>query len=225
MNSFALAIMTQLESEGFEAYVVGGAVRDSLLGLDPHDWDVATNAAPEQILEVMPSGTYVDPNQAYPVVLVYGIQVATFRADTVGADRKDAAAIQVGGTLLQDAMRRDLSVNSLYMTAEGKVLDPTGFGLQDIQAKLIRLNGDPQMRIHEDPVRLLRALRLAVTLGFDVEDATLQALKDASLLLLCCRCKETATHYGPCPYGAEICDNLTPVAYCASCLLDAQDEI
>lgn len=176
-------------SWGYPAYFVGGSVRDSLLGLTPKDWDVATAALPEQIVETFSdilllhdwapgpvNVKMIDAAQAYPVVQVQGFEVASFRADVKGASRNENN-MKVGASLLEDAMRRDISINSLYANRHGDVLDPTGNGLSDLSAKLIRLNGDPYQRLQEDPLRVLRCVRFAAKLGFSFHKDTKDALK------------------------------------------------
>lgn len=175
-------ILHTLNAAGHQAYYVGGYVRDTLLGGTPHDRDVATSATPAEVLALFPGAKPVNAAQAYPVVIVDGAQVATFRNDAPGALRRDLGAITTGATLEEDAERRDFTVNALYMDADGRVLDPTGRGLDDLRERLLRFVGNERRRINEDPIRIPRAIKFAARLGFRLAaysgDAISGALRD-----------------------------------------------
>lgn len=172
-----MSILETLNAAGHQALWVGGYVRDTLLGLAPVDRDVATSATPEEVLALFPHA--VNAAQAYPVVIVDGMQVATFRSDAPGAARRDLTSITTGATLEEDAARRDFTVNALYMDAAGNVLDPTGRGLEDLEHKRLRFVGGERQRISEDPIRILRAVKFAARLGFSITAYSLQAILDA----------------------------------------------
>ena len=176
-NSIKEVIAT-LNEAGFEAYIVGGGVRDALLGLKPKDFDAVTNATPNQIKEVFGKRCRII-GRRFLLCHVYSgrdmIEVATFRAppkdDTHLTEDGMIMRDNVWGDIFQDVVRRDFSINAMYyQPLEGFVYDFCG-GLNDIKNRTIRLLGDTQKRIEEDPVRLLRALRFKAKLGFDFDDA------------------------------------------------------
>ncbi|AKC87597.1 polynucleotide adenylyltransferase PcnB [Pseudoxanthomonas suwonensis] len=176
----ALRVLYRLREGGFGAYLVGGAVRDLLLGLHPKDFDVATDATPEQVKQLFRNCRLIGRRFRLAHV-VYGreiIEVATFRAnvDDGSGDREleDGRLVRdnVYGSIEDDAIRRDFTCNALYYAIEDfSVRDYTG-GFEDVQARTMRLIGDPETRYREDPVRMLRAVRLAAKLGFSIEPAT-----------------------------------------------------
>ena len=176
----ALRVLYRLREAGFGAYLVGGAVRDLLLGLHPKDFDVATDATPEQVKSLFRNCRLIGRRFRLAHV-VYGreiIEVATFRAniDDGSGDREleDGRLVRdnVYGTIEDDAIRRDFTCNALYYAIEDfSVRDYVG-GYEDVQARVMRLIGDPETRYREDPVRMLRAVRLAAKLDFTIEPAT-----------------------------------------------------
>lgn len=177
----ALEIIKKINVSGNQGFIVGGYVRDTLLGIQGKDVDLATNLNSNSVMDMFPDSKMINASQAWPIVHIHTengpIEIATFRSDTPGALRNDISGIQVGGTLEQDATRRDFSFNSLYMDFEGNVLDPTGFGRIDLQNKIVRFNGCPFTRLQEDPCRALRAVRFALKLGFGFEEKTYEALR------------------------------------------------
>ncbi|MEO6154502.1 MAG: polynucleotide adenylyltransferase PcnB, partial [Thermomonas sp.] len=186
MSPNALRVLYRLREGGFGAYLVGGAVRDLLAGGAPKDFDVATDATPEQVKSLFRNCRLIGRRFRLAHV-VYGreiIEVATFRAsggDDVEGDRKvhaDGRLLRdnIYGSIEEDAVRRDFTANALYYTVEDfSVRDFTG-GYADVEAKLLRLIGDPEARYREDPVRMLRAARLAAKLGFTIEAATAEPI-------------------------------------------------
>ena len=177
-----------LTRHGFEAYIIGGAVRDLQLGKRPKDFDLVTNATPEQI-EQMPEfkrSTYKDTAQAFGVTRVKfdykgveaGLEIATFRKDIDPHLGRRATKVEYA-TLQEDVLRRDFTVNALALNpATGEVLDYVG-GIPDLEAKVIRFIGDPAARIAEDPLRLMRAIRFKNHLGFAYEPQTALAIREA----------------------------------------------
>jgi poly(A) polymerase len=187
----ALRVLYRLHEAGFAAYLVGGAVRDLLLGGAPKDFDVATDATPEQVKHLFRNCRLIGRRFRLAHV-VYGqeiIEVATFRAnidDGSGAREMDNGRLvrdNVYGSVEDDAVRRDFTANALYYAiADFSVRDFVG-GYEDVQARLLRLIGDPEERYREDPVRMLRAVRLAAKLGFDIEPASAEPIGRLSGLL------------------------------------------
>jgi poly(A) polymerase len=182
----ALRVLSRLQRNGFEAYLVGGCVRDLLLGRKPKDFDVATAAHPRQIKRLFRNGRIIG-RRFRLVHVVYGphvVETATFRADPMSQENggeEDAGDLlitedNVYGSAAEDARRRDFTVNALfYDPTAGVILDYVD-GLPDIEAGVLRTIGDPPTRFAEDPVRILRAIKFATRLGFRIEEATWQAM-------------------------------------------------
>ncbi|CAK0744682.1 poly(A) polymerase I [Gammaproteobacteria bacterium] len=181
ISDAALKVLYQLMRAGYDAYLVGGGVRDLLLGRTPKDFDVATNARPEQIKEVF-RNCHLIGRRFLLAHVRFGhetIEVATFRAahtkDTEGQGAMEGGRItldNVYGTLDQDAWRRDFTVNALYYNIRDFSVVDFSRGLQDLEAKVLRIMGEPINRYREDPVRMLRAVRLSSKLGFSIDPAT-----------------------------------------------------
>lgn len=195
ISRHAVSVVERLQQAGYEAYVVGGCVRDLLLDLEPKDYDVATSATPEQVRAQFRNARVI--GRRFRLVHVHFgreiIEVATFRAnhqeddeDSPHASRDENGRIlrdNVYGTLDDDAQRRDFTINALYYdpTSE-RILDHT-HGVQDIRNRLVRLIGDPEQRYLEDPVRMLRAVRFAAKLDFEVERHSAEPIQRLAPLL------------------------------------------
>jgi poly(A) polymerase len=187
----ALRVLYRLRETGFDAYLVGGAVRDLLIGGHPKDFDIATNATPEQIRGLFRNCRLIGRRFRLAHV-VFGreiVEVATFRANTPLADGVEAHEVEavlrdnVFGTIEEDAVRRDFTANALYYSIEDfSVRDFVG-GFEDVRNRLLRLIGDPERRYREDPVRMLRAARLSAKLGFEIEAATAEPIARLAPLL------------------------------------------
>lgn len=192
MNPNTLRVLYRLREGGFSAYLVGGAVRDLLLGGHPKDFDVATDATPEQVKSLFRNCRLIGRRFRLAHVM-YGreiIEVATFRAneddgsgdrETVGEGR--LSRDNVYGTIEDDAIRRDFTANALYYSIEDfSVRDYVG-GFEDVQARVLRLIGVPEARYREDPVRMLRAIRLAAKLDFSIDAAAAEPIPQLASLL------------------------------------------
>lgn len=188
----ALRVLYRLRDAGFSGYLVGGAVRDLLVGGHPKDFDVATDATPEQVRQLFRNCRLIGRRFRLAHV-VFGreiIEVATFRAnsDDGSGDRElhEGGRLlrdNVYGTIEEDAIRRDFTANALYYAIEDfSVRDYTG-GFEDVRNGLMRLIGDPETRYREDPVRMLRAARLAAKLGFEIEAGTAEPIPRLAPLL------------------------------------------
>jgi poly(A) polymerase len=185
----ALKVCDLLQDRGYAAYVVGGAVRDILLGIEPKDFDVATNARPEQIKPLFRRALVIGRRFRLVHVMLgpETIEVSTFRAaDQHKAEKDEHGRVlrdNVFGTLEEDALRRDFTVNALYYDCRsGEVIDYHG-GLADLKKRALRMIGDPETRFREDPVRMLRAVRLAAKLGLTIDGATRAPIKRMATLL------------------------------------------
>ena len=188
----ALKVVKRLTSEGFEAYLVGGCVRDLMLGKSPKDYDVATNAHPEEVKDLFRNSRLI--GRRFKIVHVrYGreiIEVTTFRAphselenEEQSSDSGQLLTDNIYGDFEEDVYRRDFTMNALYYDADLRHVEDLVEGTADIEAKKIRLIGDPEKRFREDPVRMLRAIRFRAKLGFDIEPKTAKPIKKFGFLL------------------------------------------
>jgi poly(A) polymerase len=189
ISSGALKVCDVLAQHGHPTYIVGGAVRDLLLGIDPKDFDVATSARPEQVRPLFRRALII--GRRFRLVHVMTgpetVEVSTFRAaDNRDAERDEHGRVlrdNVFGTMKEDARRRDFTVNALYYDpASGEIVDDHG-GLADLRKRLLRMIGDPETRFREDPVRMLRAVRLAAKLGLTIDSGTRAPIRKLAPLL------------------------------------------
>ena len=171
-------ILVTLQSRGHAAYLVGGCVRDMILGVQPQDWDVCTSALPEQTLEIFPGSRPTGLKHGTVTVCVNSrsVEVTTFRSDGSYADHRHPDAVSFVGDLTTDLSRRDFTMNAIALPPDGLVADPFG-GVDDIRNKMIRCVGYPELRFEEDALRMFRALRFSARLGFEIEAETLSAIK------------------------------------------------
>lgn len=188
----ALKVLYRLHNAGFSAYLVGGCVRDILLDKQPKDFDIATNALPEEVRKLFRNCRLIGKRFRLAHI-VFGkdiIEVATFRTHHKDGHEHQGHSLKgmiirdnVYGSIEDDAWRRDFTVNALYYNiADFSILDYTG-GMQDLNTKLIRMIGDPEQRFHEDPVRLLRAIRFAGKLNLAISPETEKSILELGHLL------------------------------------------
>jgi len=194
MSPNAVKVLHRLNRAGFEAYLVGGAVRDLLLDQQPKDFDVATNATPEQIKDLFRNSRLIGRRFRLAHIL-FGrevIEVATLRGHHQETDTEQLAKQSdkgmllrdnVYGTIDEDAERRDFTVNALYYNVADYSIRAYGGGLDDLDDGILRMIGDPATRYKEDPVRMLRAVRFATKLDMTIADETQQPIKDLAPLL------------------------------------------
>ncbi len=213
LDANAVRVVKTLKDAGYEAYIVGGAVRDLLVGLRPKDFDVATDATPEQV-KVLFRRAFIIGRRFRLVHVVFGrgrehetIEVSTFRAyldiaaaDTVAGNEKtskheiadkthvvDASGRvlrdNVWGPQIEDAARRDFSINAMYYDPVSEIVVDYHGGIADVRAKTLRMIGDPDTRYREDPVRIIRVVRFAAKLGFEIEPATRKPIRQMAALL------------------------------------------
>jgi poly(A) polymerase len=183
VSSNAIRVTQSLQEAGFKAFLVGGAVRDLLLGIKPKDFDVATNATPEQVKRLF-RRAFIIGRRFQIVHVMFGqdlIEVTTFRGATTDDVPKDAHGRVLRdntfGDQHEDAVRRDFTINAMYYNpADQSVLDYHG-GIPDIRSRTLRVIGVPEVRFREDPVRLLRVVRFAAKLGFTIDPATREPIK------------------------------------------------
>ncbi|BDH61411.1 CCA-adding enzyme [Lysinibacillus sp. PLM2] len=180
----AIRVIEKIEKAGFEAVVVGGAVRDFLLKQQVHDVDVATSAMPNEIKKIFSST--VDIGIAHGTVLVLDegqpIEVTTYRTEGIYIDFRKPEEVTFVKSLEKDLQRRDFTINAMAMTKNGELIDIYG-GKDDIEHQIIRAVGDPNSRFREDALRMLRAVRFSAQLGFALEKNTLKAIQQDSELI------------------------------------------
>ena len=192
LKNFATSIVHTLRQQGFQAYLVGGCVRDLLLGREPKDYDVATNATPAQVMQIFPE-TYAVGAQ-FGVVLVpapdgetvrmrdapsksHAVEVATFRCDIGYSDGRHPDEVRFSRDPREDVARRDFTINGMLLDpATDEVLDFVG-GRKDLEAGIIRTIGDPERRFAEDKLRMLRAVRFAARFEYAIEPHTFAAIQ------------------------------------------------
>jgi len=184
-EELASTIIGRLRQAGHAAFLVGGCVRDLLMGVAPKDFDVATSARPDELLHLFPGADPVGAH--FGVVLVHEgsshVEVATFRSDREYADGRRPIAVHFETDPRQDVLRRDFTINAMLLDPFSReVLDYTG-GRADLAARLIRAIGDPEVRFREDHLRLLRAIRFAARTGFEIEAATFEAIRRLASLI------------------------------------------
>lgn len=176
---FVLEALERLSRAGFEAYLVGGCVRDALLGREPGDYDIATDAMPEQVRKVFSGYQTIDIGMRHGTltVIIDGrpLEVTTYRLDGVYSDGRHPDQVSFTQSLREDLSRRDFTVNAMAWRPDSGLIDPVN-GRLDCEKRLIRAVGDPAKRFREDALRILRALRFACQLGFDIEPGTYRAM-------------------------------------------------
>lgn len=188
-------ILDTLKQAGFEAFIVGGSVRDMLLGKSPKDWDIATKATPETIQKLFPQSVYENSFGTVGVKTesddqtVKLVQVTTFRTDAEYLDHRHPKTVSFASSIDEDLSRRDFTINAIALDpldkdkgGVGNLKDPHN-GQQDLQQKTIRTVGNPDQRFSEDALRLIRAIRFAATLDFCIEEHTFQSLQKNTHLL------------------------------------------
>lgn len=188
IDPFAKRIVSSLKEAGFETYLVGGCVRDLLVGIHPKDFDIATSALPQQIRRKVPNSYII--GRRFQLVLVRRgdsqFEVATFRRNVRPEDLEEGLETKGDnyfGTVEEDAQRRDFTINSMfYDPVLGKVLDHCN-GMADIEARVIRMIGDPKERFVEDSIRILRAIRLAHKIDFVLDPALRSAIPECAEVL------------------------------------------
>lgn len=176
----AIQIASELRARGFQAWLVGGCVRDLVLGREPKDYDISTDATPGQLVQIFPKAQLVGAQ--FGVILVDGVEVATFRSDHSYDDGRRPVQVTFETDPRKDVLRRDFTINALLLdpaslnSLDSKVVDAAG-GLSDLRNGIIRAIGNPEQRFEEDHLRMLRAIRFAARFGFEIEPATLAAIQ------------------------------------------------
>lgn len=184
------SITEKLEKSGFEAFIVGGPVRDFLLGKMPKDWDITTNAKPEEIQKVFPEnfynnkfGTVTIVNKGTKDESLKNVEITTFRIDADYSDNRHPDTVKFTPSLKEDLARRDFTVNAMALKVENHNVIDLFKGQDDLGNKIIRAVGDPNKRFNEDALRMLRAIRFSARLDFEIEKSTFEAIQKNSGLL------------------------------------------
>ena len=181
-------VIEKLKSAGFEAYIVGGCVRDFLRNVEPEDWDIATNAKPEEIQKIFPKSFY--SNKFFTVTVqtesenpkLKEIEVTTYRKEAKYTDKRHPDEVKFAKTIEEDLSRRDFTINALALLGSDTgltLIDPFN-GQRDLKNKIIRAVGNPKERFSEDALRMMRAVRFATALGFEIEKKTVDAILENS---------------------------------------------
>lgn len=179
MGKAAVEIIQRLRHEGHQAYLVGGCVRDLVMGREPKDYDVSTDATPDRVVKFFPNSLTVGAQ--FGVVIVPSeagnVEVATFRSDGIYSDGRHPNEVRYAKTAQEDVQRRDFTINGLlYDPVKRRVLDYVG-GQADIRGRRLRTIGDPELRFTEDRLRMLRAVRFAARFGFSLDPAAADAIR------------------------------------------------
>lgn len=180
----AKKVLKTLNQNGFEAYVVGGCVRDLLMGKNPHDWDICTSSLPEETKKLFSRVIETGIKHGTVSVVMDGdlFEVTTFRVDGKYEDHRHPSEVRFVRSLQEDLSRRDFTINAMAIRADGMIEDPF-HGQQDLALKKIRCVGEPDLRFQEDALRILRAMRFSSVLDFDIDSDTYDSMiKNAGLL-------------------------------------------
>ncbi len=172
-------IIATLQQNNFEAYAVGGCVRDSILGREPNDWDITTSASPEEVKALFRRtiDTGIEHGTVTIMIDKVGYEVTTYRIDGKYEDGRHPTEVTFTRNLKEDLLRRDFTINAMAYNDTDGLVDIFG-GLEDIERKVIRCVGDPRARFTEDALRLMRAVRFAAQLGYTIEEETCEAMKE-----------------------------------------------
>lgn len=180
MHKMIKKVLDKIEKNGFEAYLVGGYVRDSLLGIKTTDIDICTNALPKDLVEIFANCNSID--NAYGVIKIindkYNFDITTYRKENKYVGHKPGE-IEYINNLLVDINRRDFTINAMCMNSKGQLIDLIE-GRKDLKQKLIRAVGKPEKRIEEDPLRILRAVRFSTILNFKIDEELFEVMKIAA---------------------------------------------
>ena len=179
-------ILEKLNNEGYEAFLVGGCVRDIVMGRIPTDWDITTSATPDELKAVFKKHKLIETGIKHGTVTLLDegvpFEITTYRVDGAYSDKRRPDHVRFTRSLSEDLRRRDFTINAMAMDIEGKIIDENG-GLEDIRNKMVRCVGDPFLRFEEDALRILRAIRFQSQLGFDVDEKTEEAIISKKELL------------------------------------------
>lgn len=196
-------IIYTLESHGHHAYLVGGCVRDLLMGRQPHDWDICTSATPDEMKKCFVNWKLIETGLKHGTITVWlkneSFEVTTFRVDGHYTDGRRPDDVQFTKSLIRDLLRRDFTINAIAMSADGTICDPLD-GQLDIKNRVIRCVNNPRERFDEDGLRIMRAMRFSSVLGFNIEPNTAASIHD---------CVGNLEHIASERINTELCKMLT----------------
>ena len=182
----ALITMEMLEDSGYEAYLVGGSLRDILMGREVHDFDVTSSAKPQEVMSVFADFKVIPTGLKHGTVtvLIEGepIEITTFRSESGYSDGRHPDSVNFAGSVIEDLRRRDFTMNAMAYRINGQLVDLFG-GQEDIANKLVRTVGEASERFSEDGLRILRAIRFAAVFGFDVAAETRRAIQELGYMI------------------------------------------
>ena len=177
--NYCKKIISTLKQNGFEGYLVGGCVRDSIMDITPNDYDITTSATPDEMLRIFSSFRVIETGLKHGTITVViegnNVEITTYRIDGEYDDNRHPKEVSFTRNLSEDLKRRDFTVNALAFNEEQGLVDLFG-GKDDLDNKLIRCVGNPDKRFNEDGLRVLRALRFASVLGFEIEENTAKSI-------------------------------------------------
>lgn len=184
MLEAALKLLNIIEDSGFQAYIVGGFVRDYLLSINSKDIDITTNATPRELKEIFSDACLSNDDYGSVTIMYKNIrfEITTYRQESTYKDNRRPDSITYINDLVTDLKRRDFTINTICMDKKGKIIDPL-HGIEDLQSKIIKTIGNPIERFNEDVLRILRAVRFATTLHFSLDEQTQEAILHTKYLL------------------------------------------
>ena len=182
LNKIVKNILVKIENEGYEAYAVGGYVRDLLSGIYSYDIDICTNATPKELMRIFPNASSKNLGGIEFKLKEYHVEITTYREEIKYKGRKPVEFNYVNNLIL-DLQRRDFTVNAICMNSKGEIIDLVG-GIDDLSALKIKMIGDPNKKIKEDPLRILRGIRIATHLNFHLDRALYKEIKENKELVL-----------------------------------------
>ena len=182
MQKIIKQILNKIENVGYEAYVIGGYVRDLLVGISSYDIDICTNATPKELMMIFPNASSKNLGGIDFKVKEYHIEITTYREEIKYKNRKPIEFNYINN-LVKDLERRDFTINAICMNSQGEIIDLVG-GIEDLSNLKVKMIGDPTFKIKEDPLRILRAIRLATHLNFNLDSPLYKAIEENSQLIL-----------------------------------------
>lgn len=204
-------VLSKLRDAGYEAYIVGGCLRDSLMGKEPNDWDITSSARPEEIKRVFYNYQQIDNGLKHGTVTIIidrdPIEITTYRIDDRYSDGRRPDKVYFTKDIVEDLARRDFTINACAMTTDGKIVDPFD-GREDIKNHLIRCIGNPIERFSEDALRIMRGIRFASQLDFRIEEGTKRAMLESKNLLKKISQERITVEFSKSLLGVKVCDTL-----------------
>lgn len=175
MDKIIKKVLNTIEKNGYEAYIIGGYVRDYLLNKKSFDIDICTNALPKKVKELFPNGELTNYGNLFFKIKKYGFEITTYRKEINYENRRPKEIVYINN-LIEDLSRRDFTINTICMNQNGMIIDLLN-GYEDLKNRKLKMVGDPNLKLKEDPLRILRAIRFATMLDFKIEKSLLEAIK------------------------------------------------